>query len=239
MSDLLAYTYEYLVSGGWVMVPLSLGCVVLSFMVLERLKALKALSADDLTIQDAIRAVEDGGEAVQGKGLRARLVRSFLADRSHDARLDVDIMRECSMKQAATLDTSIAVIGVLVSTAPLLGLLGTVLGMIQTFQVISLFGTGNANAMASGISVALITTEAGLLVAVPGIFLSGLLMQRSSRLTLQLEEDTAILTRTLRRLVRKDAHLAAPGVGATRRRETARDDEDLEPAFAGAAEGTL
>jgi hypothetical protein len=111
--------------------------------------------------------------------------------------------------------------------------------MIQTFQVISLFGTGNANAMASGISVALITTEAGLLVAVPGIFLSGLLMQRSSRLTLQLEEDTAILTRTLRRLVRKDAHLAAPGVGATRRRETAGDDEDLEPAFAGAVEGTL
>jgi biopolymer transport protein ExbB len=202
--EVLRDTYEYLESGGWVMVPLCLGSILLSFLVLERLRVLRALSIEDLPIKDAIHAVQGGAPTVGGSGLRARLVQSFLESRSHDARLDMDILRECSMRQAATLDSSLAAIGILVSTAPLLGLLGTVLGMIQTFQVISIFGTGNANAMASGISVALITTEAGLLVAVPGIFLSGMLLQRSNRLTLQLEEDTAILTRALRGVARME-----------------------------------
>lgn len=204
MMEVLRDTYEYLESGGWVMVPLCLGSIVLSFLVLERLRVLRALSTEDLPIKDAIRAVQGGAPTAGGSGLRARLVQSFLESRSHDARLDMDILRECSMRQAATLDSSLAAIGILVSTAPLLGLLGTVLGMIQTFQVISIFGTGNANAMANGISVALITTEAGLLVAVPGIFLSGMLLQRSNRLTLQLEEDTAILTRALRGVARME-----------------------------------
>jgi len=203
MMDLLRYTWEFLCSGGWVMIPLSVCSVVLSLLVLERLGALRALAKDDLTIHDAVTALHDGAASdVPGEGLRANLVRSFLADRSHNARLDVEILRECSLRERLRLDKALAFMGVLVVIAPLLGLLGTVLGMIQTFQVISIYGTGNATAMASGIAIALITTEAGLLIAVPGIFLCGLLSQQSLRLTVQLEEDTAILTRALRSRVR-------------------------------------
>jgi hypothetical protein len=62
---------------------------------------------------------------------------------------------------------------VLAAVAPLLGLLGTVTGMIATFDVLAVFGTGNAKAMAGGISEALITTQTGLLVALPDFTCKG------------------------------------------------------------------
>ena len=67
---------------------------------------------------------------------------------------------------------------VLAAAAPLLGLLGTVTGMVETFRVIGLYGMGNAQAMASGIKAALITTQAGLLVAIPGLLIGQALSKK-------------------------------------------------------------
>ena len=64
------------------------------------------------------------------------------------------------------------------ATAPLLGLLGTVTGMIHTFKLINLFGTGNAKTLASGISEALVTTEFGLIVAIPALIMHALLSRK-------------------------------------------------------------
>jgi biopolymer transport protein ExbB len=64
---------------------------------------------------------------------------------------------------------------------PMLGLLGTVNGMIQTFDVMTVFGTGNARGMAGGISIALITTMGGLLTALSGLYFSTQLTQKVSR----------------------------------------------------------
>ena len=69
----------------------------------------------------------------------------------------------------------------LIAALPMLGLLGTVDGMIQTFDVLTVFGTGNARGMAGGISIALITTMGGLLAALSGMYFSALLEQRVSR----------------------------------------------------------
>ncbi len=197
--EVLRRTIEYLQQGGWIMVPLAAASLVLWTLILERLSFLRGLRCGDITIDEVIALLRRGAVCVEGDGLRARLIRNFLARRSGFPQLDLDILRQCAMRERSELGRSLAVIGILVSVAPLLGLLGTVLGMIETFQVISLFGTGNANAMAGGISVALITTEAGLLVAVPGLLLSGVLLQRSSRLTTQLEEDVMIISRVVRR----------------------------------------
>jgi biopolymer transport protein ExbB len=101
------------------------------------------------------------------------------------------------------------VIAALAGVAPLLGLLGTVLGMIETFQVISVFGTSNARAMATGISVALITTETGLLIAIPGLFISGALIRKSKRLESALDEFTLALDRALHDDTRQAATLEA------------------------------
>ncbi|MBN2564715.1 MAG: MotA/TolQ/ExbB proton channel family protein [Candidatus Eisenbacteria bacterium] len=213
--EVIRTTFLYLKQGGWIMIPLAIASIVLWTMMMERFVYLRALRRQDLTIDDAIRAVRSGLPSVDGNGLRARLVRSFLRERSGFAALDIDILRRSAMREQPALGKSLAMIAVLVAVAPLLGLLGTVLGMIKTFQVISIFGTGNANAMAGGISIALITTEAGLLVAVPGLLLSGILMQQAARLRTQLEEDLTILTRIVRR----------PGTG-----ECSRSDESKHAA---------
>ena len=197
--EVVRTTFLYLKQGGWIMIPLAVASVTLWVMMLERLARLRELRRQDLTIEDAIRAVRSDARTVEGEGLRARLVRSFLERRSGFARLDIDILRQCALREQPGISKYLAMVAVLVAVAPLLGLLGTVLGMIETFEVISVFGTGNATAMANGISIALITTEVGLLVAVPGLLLSGILAQQSLRLRMQLQEDVTILTRIVRR----------------------------------------
>ena len=96
------------------------------------------------------------------------------------------------------LSRNLAVIAVLGSVAPLLGLLGTVSGMIATFNVISAIGTGNARPLAGGISEALVATEAGLLVAIPGLLLSAQLSRRASRLEHHLDQTMLVLQHHMR-----------------------------------------
>jgi biopolymer transport protein ExbB len=79
------------------------------------------------------------------------------------------------------LERYLMVIKTLTVALPMLGLLGTVDGMIQTFDVLSVFGTGNVRGMAGGISIALITTMAGLVTALSGLYFSTHLSQRVSR----------------------------------------------------------
>ena len=77
------------------------------------------------------------------------------------------------------------------AVAPLLGLLGTVTGMIQTFQAITLFGTGDPKLMAGGISQALVTTVIGLVVALPNLFGWAIVSGMSRRVVHTLEEQSA------------------------------------------------
>ena len=85
-------------------------------------------------------------------------------------------------KQTKAIYRYIPTIILLAATAPLRGLFGTVSGMVETFKVIGLYGMGNAQAMASGIREAMITTQAGLLVAIPGIFIGQLLRKKAQNI---------------------------------------------------------
>ena len=102
--------------------------------------------------------------------------------RSGDPQLDQFILDETVLGLSHSLDAHLAVIGMLTAIAPLLGLLGTVSGMIGTFDILAVFGTGNAKGMAAGISEALITTQTGLLVAIPGLYMKGFLERRAHNL---------------------------------------------------------
>jgi len=84
---------------------------------------------------------------------------------------------------------SLRTMGVLVSVAPLLGLLGTVAGMIETFRIITVYGVGNPALTAEGISIALLTTEAGLTVAFPGLLLHAFVNNRRNSLRQKLSAD--------------------------------------------------
>jgi biopolymer transport protein ExbB len=95
------------------------------------------------------------------------------------------------LKDMPRLQRGLQALRVLAVIAPLLGLLGTVTGLIETFQSITLFGTGDPRLMAGGISQALITTMLGLTVAIPLLLLHSLLLSKSKRLLSLLEEQSA------------------------------------------------
>ncbi|MFA5678074.1 MAG: MotA/TolQ/ExbB proton channel family protein [Pseudomonas sp.] len=98
---------------------------------------------------------------------------------------------EAILRETPALDRGNALIKLLAAVAPLLGLLGTVTGMIVTFQAITLFGTSDPKLMAGGISQALVTTVLGLVVAIPLLFLHATLAARSKALTQVLEQQSA------------------------------------------------
>lgn len=101
------------------------------------------------------------------------------------------VLDEAITREVPVLEKGLSMIKLLAAVAPLLGLLGTVTGMIATFQSISLFGTGDPKLMASGISQALVTTMLGLCAAVPLLFLHSLLAYRSRALIQILDEQSA------------------------------------------------
>lgn len=122
------------------------------------------------------------------------LGRVFIAA-DQDKSADTDnlelILDEAITREIPILEKGLPMIKLLAAVAPLLGLLGTVTGMIATFQSISLFGTGDPKLMASGISQALVTTMLGLCVAIPLLFLHSIVASRSRVLIQILDEQSA------------------------------------------------
>jgi len=199
MSDAFWFTVEYFRQGGWIMLPLVATSVVLWTMIVDRWREFAVLGRGDPDTEELVALAAGKGPAPAGGdlGLRTRLVRDFLREKSGVARLDRMILGQVSQQLRRNLEERLAAIAVLAAVAPLLGLLGTVLGMIETFDVISVFGTGNSRALASGISVALITTQTGLLVAIPGMLMSNRLNRTAQTLKTNLDETTAVLARHL------------------------------------------
>ncbi|QIR14137.1 MotA/TolQ/ExbB proton channel family protein [Shewanella aestuarii] len=110
---------------------------------------------------------------------------------------DVDVetlelkLDEAILKETPALEARISIIKVLAAIAPMMGLLGTVTGMIATFQSIQLFGTGDPKLMAGGISMALVTTVQGLIAALPLMLLHAVVVARSKSIVQVLEEQSA------------------------------------------------
>lgn len=98
---------------------------------------------------------------------------------------------EAILGETPKLEKRLVMLGLFAAVTPLLGLLGTVVGMIETFQSIALFGTGDPKLMSGGISQALVTTGLGLMVAIPAVLLHGFLQTKSNRLIQILDEESA------------------------------------------------
>lgn len=168
--------FDLLAAGGWVMPVIVLCSVIALGIFIERSVALnpdriapphllanvwKQLKAGELDAQ-RLKALRHGSPL-------GAILAAGLANRSQG----LDVMKE-SIQEAAghvvhDLERYLNTLGTVAAVAPLLGLLGTVVGMIRVFTEITVQGTGNANALAGGISEALITTAAGLVVAIPAL----------------------------------------------------------------------
>jgi biopolymer transport protein ExbB len=97
------------------------------------------------------------------------------------------------------LERFLNMLGMIAAISPLLGLLGTVTGMIRTFKAITVAGIGNPSAMAGGIAEALITTAAGLLVAIPALVAYKYLRGRVDALVIQMEKESIKLVQAIDR----------------------------------------
>ncbi|MDD2557995.1 MAG: MotA/TolQ/ExbB proton channel family protein [Desulfuromonas sp.] len=200
---------EYIQTGGVVMWPLLLVSLLLWGSIIYRLLILKQLYRNNITSTEACLCVQQGVTEISAayQGIAALLLRGFLSVRSGNPHLDRHLLDEAAMQVRATLRQGLELIGVLAAVAPLLGLLGTVLGMIGTFDCIAVFGTGNARALAGGISEALVTTQTGLIIAIPGLFMRNFIQRRAEGLERRLNTLTQQLKRQL------DTYAALPHSG--------------------------
>jgi biopolymer transport protein ExbB len=189
--------YDFVVKGGVLMIPIALCSIIALAIFLERLWSLrrsKVIPRDFLIeIEDLIRR-EKIPEAVT----RCRRDNSSMANiivagiRNFGKRREIvkESIEEIGRKEAASLERYINVVGTIAAISPLLGLLGTVFGMIKAFNVISIQGVGNPSSLAGGISEALITTAAGLVVAIPTFVLYRYLANKADALIVEMEEHS-------------------------------------------------
>jgi len=181
----------YIEAGGWVMPPLLLAALVLWFAIGYRFAALKRGSERD--VRNLIRRF-DKGKKPSRDGVLVRALRKGMALRDSvpgDLRPYLD---DAFFEEQKDIRRYGRLIMTIVAAAPLLGLLGTVIGMIETFDSLgdmSLFS--QSGGIAGGISQALITTQMGLAVAIPGLIVNGALQRRQKNIELELAQLKDIL----------------------------------------------
>ncbi len=196
MAELFDYLYETLLSGGWVLVPILLvgaaGFYLSGLAFLEIRQeyfrrtyvrffntAFKLLRSEDQQALD---------EHLKSRpGLVSECLQVAFENREKSEVEVRNILTERMNRSIFLLDRHLPMIGVLSAVAPLLGLLGTVTGMVHTFEVITEFGNSNPLLMAGGISEALITTQSGLIIAFPLVLFRHQLEDRISWIRKQVE----------------------------------------------------
>lgn len=137
-----------------------------------------------MALADALKYLKDEKPSLSSCCPRAQALNHFMTTRrrgssNRDVASEKLFLEVAVRRQTGTIQKFIPTIILLAATAPLLGLFGTVSGMVDTFRVIGMYGMGNAQAMASGIREAMITTQAGLLVAIPGVFIGQVLKKKT------------------------------------------------------------
>ena len=168
---------EIIVAGGWLMAPillcstLAVAIIIERFWTLRRSKVIpKELSA---TVEDwAARHELDQRHITQlrsGSPL-GRIYAAALDNRRRSREVIKEAVEDSGRHVVHELERFLNTLGTIAGISPLLGLLGTVIGMIEVFSTIMIAGVGDANVLAGGISKALITTAAGLTVAIPSYF---------------------------------------------------------------------
>jgi len=172
-NEVLKLTHLWL-AGGWLMIPL---LAIALFIYGAALQLLVYFSKREF--KKTAQADWEGWvlEPTAGKGEVGEIIR-YTQDGAATKEEVQDRFSEVVAAKIPEIDRRLVFMNVMVAAAPLLGLLGTVLGMIATFDGISMGGAKTADLIASGISEALITTEMGLLVALPGYALAYLVKAR-------------------------------------------------------------
>jgi len=197
---------EMIYAGGWLMVPIIL-CSILSLAIIaERAWALRR---SNVVPSGVGQQVEDWAarheldrrhiDQLRSSSALGRVLAAALINRHRSRDLIKEAVEDTGRHVVYELERFLNTLGTIAGISPLLGLLGTVIGMIKVFSAILAHGVGNANQLAGGISQALITTAAGLSVAIPSFFFYRYFKGRVTAYVVSMEEQAINLIEAIDR----------------------------------------
>jgi biopolymer transport protein ExbB len=198
--------FEIVKAGGIVMLPLIVCSILAAAITLERLWTLRGQRVVPEELADKVwrwvenRTLSDKQVvALQQHSPLGRVLAAGLANRHRDRSLMIEAIEDAGRHVAHELERYLNTLGTIAAISPLLGLLGTVTGMIRTFEAITVAGVGNPAAMASGIAEALITTAAGLIIAIPALVAYRYLRGRVDGHVIEMEKESLKLVQAIDR----------------------------------------
>ncbi|QKT04860.1 MotA/TolQ/ExbB proton channel family protein [Ectothiorhodospiraceae bacterium 2226] len=188
--------FEMLQAGGWLMVPIILSSIIALGIVIERVWSLRRsrVTPQHLVAQiwhwhkkeqltpERVRALREGSPL-------GRVLAAGLVNQHHSREIMKESIEDTGRQVVLELERYLNTLGTIAAITPLLGLLGTVIGMIKVFTAITAQGIGNPGVLAGGISEALLTTAAGLAVAIPSLMFYRYFRGRVDELVLIMEEE--------------------------------------------------
>ena len=194
---------EFFKKGGIVMYPLMLVAIFALLLCLERFLVLTFRGHLGRRFLKKLNALvkesryEDAANLCLKKETSLSLVLFAVLNRARDKREDAErSLQEAMLREQPKLERRMGLLAAMGTIAPLLGLLGTVTGIITLFTVITEVGTNDARVLAGGISEALVTTETGLVIAIPVMILHGLLSEKIEKVTSEMYvQSTSLLNR--------------------------------------------
>jgi len=202
--------WEMIQSGNVMMIPLGLCSLVGLAVFLERALALRRnaiVFPEVVEVVATLGASPDFGVAnailARKPGPFATIVRAGLDHANDDWTIVRDVLQEAGRQEAVRISRNLNVLETVAAVAPLLGLLGTVTGMIRVFAVVNQAGLGNPEVLSGGISEAMITTAAGLIIGIPSLVAYNWLRGRADGIIFELEQNATTLLGSLRRRKRE------------------------------------
>jgi len=195
---------EFVLAGGWLMVPIIL-CSIAAFAIIgERFWALQSEKIAPVNLVAGIWKLHQQGklnnqhiEQLHRGSPLGRILAAGLVNMNHDRLVMKEVIEESGRQVVSELERYLNTLGTIASITPLLGLLGTVIGMIKVFSAITAHGVGDPTILAGGISEALITTAAGLSVAIPSLMFYRHLRGKVDLLVLKMEEESLKLVEVI------------------------------------------
>jgi len=196
--------FELVTAGGWLMVPI-IACSIIAFAIIaERLWTLrvKRVIPRQLVAQVWDQAKEKKLDVERLQDLRAssplgRILAAGLMNRNATRDIMKEAIEDTGRHVVHELERYLNTLGTIAAISPLLGLLGTVIGMIQVFSTITTQGVGNPAALAGGISQALITTAAGMSVAIPALMAYRYFRGKVNMLVIRMEQQALRMVEVL------------------------------------------
>lgn len=191
----MKHVWDFLAKGGIIMIPLFLCSIAGLAVVIEKcftLRRRKIIVPEVVSVLENVRGSGDIALAVsiceKHHGPFANIIRSTLENHRLPREEIKEYLLDQGRQEVHQLEKGLGILETVAGVAPLLGLLGTVLGILKVFNVISQMGVGQATALAGGISEALITTIAGLFIGIPALVAYNFFSGRAEALVLEIEK---------------------------------------------------